>query len=88
MNLSQLYYFKKLAELQHYTQAAQELYITQPSLSGAIASLESELGIQLFEKRGRNVYLTKYAANSTNMYAPLCAISKRGYRSRRSTPAH
>ena len=60
MNLSQLYYFKKLAELQHYTQAAQELYITQPSLSGAIASLESELGIQLFEKRGRNVYLTKY----------------------------
>ncbi len=60
MNLSQLYYFRKLAELQHYTQAAQELYITQPSLSGAIASLEAELGIALFEKRGRNVYLTKY----------------------------
>ena len=60
MNLSQLYYFRKLAELQHYTQAAQELYITQPSLSGAIASLEAELGISLFEKRGRNVYLTKY----------------------------
>lgn len=60
MNLSHLYYFKKLAELQHYTQAAQELYITQPSLSGAIASLEAELGIVLFEKRGRNVFLTKY----------------------------
>lgn len=60
MNLSQLYYFRKLAELQHYTQASQELYITQPSLSGAIASLEAELGISLFEKRGRNVYLTKY----------------------------
>ncbi|MEG1764999.1 MAG: LysR family transcriptional regulator [Oscillospiraceae bacterium] len=60
MNLSQLYYFRKLAELQHYTQAAQELYITQPSLSGAIASLETELGIPLFEKRGRNVWLTKY----------------------------
>lgn len=60
MNLSQLYYFRKLAELQHYTQAAQELYITQPSLSGAISALEAELGISLFEKRGRNVYLTKY----------------------------
>lgn len=60
MNLSQLYYFCKLAKLQHYTQAAQELYITQPSLSGAISSLESELGIKLFQKRGRNVYLTKY----------------------------
>lgn len=60
MNLSQLYYFKKLAELQHYTKAAQELYITQPSLSGAIASLEAKLGIALFEKKGRNVCLTKY----------------------------
>ena len=44
MNLSQLYYFKRLAELQHYTKAAQELNITQPSLSGAIHSLEDELG--------------------------------------------
>lgn len=66
MNLSHLYYFKKLAELQHYTQAAQELYITQPSLSGAIASLEAELGIVLFEKRGRNVFLTKYGREFYN----------------------
>lgn len=60
MNLAQLYYFCKLAELQHYTQAAQELFITQPTLSGTISSLESDLGIELFQKRGRNVYLTKY----------------------------
>lgn len=40
MNLSQLYYFRKLAELQHYTQAAQELYITQPALSNSISHLE------------------------------------------------
>lgn len=30
MNLSQLNYFKKLAEVLHYTRAAQELFITQP----------------------------------------------------------
>ena len=60
MNLAHLYYFCKLAELQHYTRAAQELHITQPSLSGAISSLEDELKVALFEKRGRNVYLTKY----------------------------
>ena len=60
MNLSQLYYFKKLAELQHYAKAAKELYITQPSLSNAISSLEHELGISLFQKTGRNVQLTKY----------------------------
>lgn len=60
MNLPQLYYFIKLAELQHYTKAAKELYITQPSLSAAIASLEDELGLLLFQKKGRNVVLTKY----------------------------
>ena len=42
MNLSQLYYFRKLAELQHYTKAAKELFITQPTLSGSISSLSHE----------------------------------------------
>lgn len=59
MNLSQLYYFKKLAEREHYTKAAQELYITQPSLSKSIAALEDELNVTFFEKHGRNVMLTK-----------------------------
>lgn len=60
MNLSQLYYFRKLAELQHYTKAARELYITQPSLSDSIAALEKELGVSLFQKEGRGIRLTKY----------------------------
>jgi DNA-binding transcriptional LysR family regulator len=60
MNLNQLYYFKKLAQLQHFTQAAKELYITQPSLSGSISSLEEELGVELFHRQGRNIKLTKY----------------------------
>lgn len=60
MNLSQLYYFKKLAEVQHYTKAAKQLYITQPSLSEAISSLESELGVHLFLKCGRSIKLTRY----------------------------
>lgn len=60
MNLNQLYYFRTVAHLQHFRQAAQELNISQPSLSYAISSLESELGTYLFEKQGRNVSLTKY----------------------------
>lgn len=60
MNLPQLYYFRKLAQLQHYTKAAKELYITQPSLSDSISSLEQELGVALFQREGRNVKLTKY----------------------------
>lgn len=60
MNLNQLSYFSKLAEVQHYTNAAEELAISQPSLSHAMNSLEKELGTKLFVKQGRGVVLTKY----------------------------
>ena len=60
MNLQQLYYFRKLAEVQHYTEAAKALYITQPSLSDSIASLEHELSVSLFQRKGRGIQLTKY----------------------------
>lgn len=60
MNLSQLYYFSKLSELEHFSKAAKELYITQPSLSHAIKSLETELGVQLFEREGRRMRLTPF----------------------------
>ncbi|MGI6590792.1 MAG: LysR family transcriptional regulator [Eggerthellaceae bacterium] len=59
MNLSHLYYFRTLARVQHYTRAAEELFITQPTLSNAVSQLERELGIPLFQKEGRNVRLTK-----------------------------
>ncbi|MCI5952211.1 MAG: LysR family transcriptional regulator [Anaerostipes sp.] len=60
MNLYHLRYFVTLAHWEHYTKAAAELSITQPSLSHAISSLEQELGVNLFEKEGRNIVLTKY----------------------------
>ena len=60
MNLNHLQYFVTLAKEEHYTNAAQKLSITQPSLSNAISLLEKELGTYLFEKKGRNVVLTKY----------------------------
>ena len=60
MNLNQLYYFVTLAETEHYSRAAEMLSITQPSLSHAVAKLEEELETELFEKKGRNVALTKY----------------------------
>lgn len=59
MNLNHLSYFRVLAKLEHYTQAAEELSITQPSLSHAMSTLEKDLGTYLFEKQGRNIKLTK-----------------------------
>ena len=58
MNLAQLSYFRHLAKIQHYTRASEELHISQSALSHSIASLEDELGCNLFRKEGRNVYLT------------------------------
>ena len=60
MNLNHLNYFRVLAKLEHYTQAADKLSITQPSLSHAMSALEKDLGTYLFEKQGRNIKLTKY----------------------------
>lgn len=60
MNLNQLYYFRTLAELQNFTKASAQLYVSQPSLSYSMANLEKELGVSLFIKKGRNVVLTNY----------------------------
>lgn len=58
MTLNQLRYFRVLARMEHFRQAAASLYISQPALSRAIALLEQELGVSLFEKKGRNAVLT------------------------------
>lgn len=60
MNLDHLRYFVKLAEIRHYTRAAEQLCISQPSLSHAINQLETELGVTLFERSGRNTTLTRF----------------------------
>jgi DNA-binding transcriptional LysR family regulator len=60
MNLKHLEYFRLLAEVKHYTLAAEQLSIAQPSLTYAISELEKELGVYLFERNGRNIRLTKY----------------------------
>ncbi len=59
MTLNQILYFQKVARYENYHHAAEELYVSQPSLSRSMASLESELGVTLFEKVGRGVTLTK-----------------------------
>ena len=60
MTLNQLVYFQTVARYQHFHRAAEELNISQPSLSRSVATLEEELRIVLFERQGRNVRLTKY----------------------------
>lgn len=59
MNLSHLYYFRKLVEVGSYSAAANELFIAQPTLSLAVSSLEKELGVPLLKKKRNGVELTE-----------------------------
>lgn len=60
MNLSprQLRMFLALSESLNFSKTAEQLFITQPSLSKAIQDLEAALGLQLFERTTRSVRLT------------------------------
>ncbi|WP_028777363.1 LysR family transcriptional regulator [Shimazuella kribbensis] len=60
MDLLPLRYFKKVAETKHLTHAAEELHITQPALSQTIARLEKDLGVALFDRKGRKIHLNAY----------------------------
>ncbi|GAB3141578.1 LysR substrate-binding domain-containing protein [Micromonospora sonneratiae] len=58
MQLHQLRYFVAVAELRHFTHAADVVGITQPSLSKQIHALETDLGTPLFERVRGNITLT------------------------------
>ena len=52
--------FIKIAQLKSFSQAADELYISQSTLSKHIKSLEASLGVQLFDRTTRHVKLTTF----------------------------
>ncbi|MEU5564152.1 LysR family transcriptional regulator [Micromonospora musae] len=58
VQLHQLRYFVAVAEVRHFTQAADIVGITQPSLSKQIHALEGDLGAPLFERVRGNIALT------------------------------
>ena len=60
MELLQLHYFLQLAKHQHVSRTAELLNISQPSLSATIKKLETELGVPLFLRKGRNIVLSPY----------------------------
>lgn len=59
MTLQQLNYFITVAECGNITQAAEKLFISQPSLSNAIHTLENEMNITAFVRYKKGVVLTK-----------------------------
>ena len=58
MNLRALQYFVKLADLRHFSKAADACFVSQPTLSTQIKKLEEELGVQLVERAPKMIMLT------------------------------
>lgn len=58
MNITHLKYFYAVATHHSVSQAAQQLYISQPSLSNAIKELEKEFAVTLFYRRHNGMFLT------------------------------
>ena len=59
MKLTQLQYFKTVAELGKISLAAKKLYVSPPALSIAITNLEKELGVQLFDRANNRITLNE-----------------------------
>ncbi|HEU4798307.1 MAG TPA: archease [bacterium] len=59
MTLHQLRIFHTVARLGNFSRAAEELGISQPSVSIQVGDLERSLGVDLFEQRGKRIYLTE-----------------------------
>lgn len=59
MDIDALQAFVAVAENQSFSQAASQLFLTQPAISKRVAGLESELDTRLFDRIGRKVELTE-----------------------------
>lgn len=71
MEIKQLKYFVVAADVGSFSEAAKVLYTTQSSVSKVIASLESELGYQLFKREGKGIALTSEGKRFHNRASKL-----------------
>jgi DNA-binding transcriptional LysR family regulator len=62
MDIAALQTFVEVARHASFSEAAENLYLTQPAVSKRVAQLESELGTRLFDRIGRRVSLTAAGA--------------------------
>lgn len=68
MELLQLKYFKDAAKYENFSTAAKHNFVPQPSISKAVKNLEEELGVPLFERAGKKIFLNdngRYLYNNT-----------------------
>ena len=81
MNLKQMEYFVAIVNEGNISAAAKSLHISQPPLSAQMKLLEDELGVVLFERGSRSIFLTEAGKifyekeNNCNAYGDLFIIN-------------
>ena len=73
MRIAQLRCFVTVAQLENMSQAAELLHLSQSSLSKNIATLEEELGTQLFQRKGRSLTLNPAGGRNPRFFSKKTA---------------
>ena len=83
MNFRKLKIFYETAKHLNMTRVAKEMYISQPSISQSINELENDLGVKLFDRIGKILYLThegevflNYTRRILNLYDESIKVIK------------
>ncbi len=78
MNLDQLKTFHAVANTGSFTKASRRLFLTQPAVSQQIRALEASVGVRLFDRSGKKIYLTRHGemllSKTTHITAELREI--------------
>lgn len=77
MDLRILNYFLIVAREENITKAANQLHITQPTLSRQLQQLEEELEVKLFERSSHNIVLTKEGIMLRRRAQELVSLAER-----------
>jgi LysR family transcriptional activator of glutamate synthase operon len=80
MELQQLRYFREVAEREHVTRAAENLFVSQSAISRGVTQLEEELGVPLFYRQGRAVVLSPYGRSFLEHVTRALSILESGKR--------
>lgn len=74
MTLQQLKYAVTAADKGTMSEAAQSLFVAQPSLTNAIKDLENELGITIFHRTNKGIIISNSAYFSSGAYDPVAEV--------------
>jgi len=76
MTLTQLRHMNELAKTGSFIKSSENLFVTQPTLSRSIKSLEDELGAKLFDRQGRHTTLTAFGEEILRRSEVLLDLAK------------